>query len=444
MTAAELSLTLHPSDATLPTGTPLRAMADARAVLRLGDRRSLDIALPSGSVAEVRWIVDKLLRDLSSVLELGSIRLRAAPAVSDDALLTLALDLHHRSKSNLALDVERSAVVAKIARAGDLEDGFRSWVNEDSAARTSHAIARDVREWATGRSGVEVDVMTETELAEYGLRLLLAVGQGASASPPRLVVARWSPQARSSQPLMLLGKGITFDTGGINLKPYESYVSTMKNDMAGAALAFHLFRALVEAEHPEPVVMVIPTCENAIGSRAVKPGAIIESYRGVKVRIDHTDAEGRLVLADGLAWAADRYEPRQVLCFATLTTASLISYGPYATAVHFADAALERELGAASAALGEDLHFFPERIWHLEANRDKEADLRNTARLPGDASRGAGSRNAAHFFKHFSDRPFCHFDIFSSTWNWAGDAPGAGYGATGAPLRTLLRSLQVI
>jgi leucyl aminopeptidase len=93
--------------------------------------------------------------------------------------------------------------------------------------------------------------------------------------------------------------------------------------------------------------------------------------------------------------------------------------------------------------MGEDLHFFPERIWHLEANRDKEADLRNTARLPGDAVRAAGSRNAAHFLRHFTDRPLCHFDIFASTWNWAGDAPGAGYGATGAPLRTLLRAFEI-
>jgi leucyl aminopeptidase len=150
-----------------------------------------------------------------------------------------------------------------------------------------------------------------------------------------------------------------------------------------------------------------------------------------------------LILADGLAYATDKYKPSEVLCFATLTTAALISYGPYATPVHFAEAALTAQLQTAAEATGEDLHFFPERAWHFEANRDKEADLRNTARLPGDAVRGAGSRNAAHFFKHFTDVPFVHFDIFASTWNWAGDAPGAGYGATGAPLRTLLRAFDV-
>ncbi len=173
----------------------------------------------------------------------------------------------------------------------------------------------------------------------------------------------------------------------------------------------------------------------------MRPGALVKSHRGPRVRIDHTDAEGRLILADALSWATSEHAVSDVLCFATLTTAALIAYGPYATPVHFADASLRGTLEAASDATGEDLHFFPFRLWHREANRDREADLKNTARLPAQARRGAGSRNAAHFLLHFTDAPLVHFDIFGSTWNWAGDAPGAGYGATGAPLRTLLRAL---
>jgi leucyl aminopeptidase len=172
----------------------------------------------------------------------------------------------------------------------------------------------------------------------------------------------------------------------------------------------------------------------------MRPGSVVQSYGGPTVRIDHTDAEGRLILADGLAYACELVKPREVCSFATLTTAALIAYGPYATPVHFADPETRGRLESASAATGEDLHFFPERLWHLEANRDKEADLVNTARLPGHAQRGAGSRNAAHFLKHFTDAPLIHFDIFGATWNWAGDAPGIVQGATGAPLRTLLRA----
>ena len=170
----------------------------------------------------------------------------------------------------------------------------------------------------------------------------------------------------------------------------------------------------------------------------MRPGSVVKSYQGKSVRIDHTDAEGRLVLADGLAWAEAHYKPSDVHCFATLTTAALIAYGPYATPVHFASPTLQAHLRSASEGWGEDLHFFPYRIWHRDANCDAEADLKNTGSLPGNARRGAGSRNAGHFLKAFTDLPFVHFDIFGSTWNWAGDAPGAGSGATGAPLRTLL------
>ncbi|HTM20634.1 MAG TPA: M17 family metallopeptidase [Kofleriaceae bacterium] len=438
-----LSFTLHATADTLPAAPRLK-LAGAEATLELaGERAVAHLALPARARSEQRWVADQLVRKLTALVGLARADLRGGAGVDDDALLTVGLDLHQRTRGAAAV-IERPAVSERMQRAAGLEDGVRAWVDEDADTRTSLAIARDVSAWAGGRADVHAEVLTEEELGERGLRLLLAVGRGSRRSPPRLVLAHYTPGGRGDGPLMLLGKGITFDSGGINLKPYESYVSMMKNDMAGAATAFHLFRGLVEAGHPEPLLLVLPTCENAIGPESMKPGQVVQSYRGPTVRIDHTDAEGRLVLADGLAYACDRFAPRQVLCFATLTTAALIAYGPYATPVHFAGAELERRLAAAAAAVGEDLHFFPERLWHLEANRDKEADLKNTARLPGEGSKSAGSRNAAHFFKHFTQVPFTHFDIFATAWNWGGDYPGAHAGATGAPLRTLLRAFDVI
>lgn len=439
--ARPLTLHLYATGADLPTLATVRTLADARAAVELGaERTTAHIALPDRSLTECRWVVDKLLRQLTSLVGVGEARLELGAGVSDDAAVTIGLDVHNRAG---AVEIAgREDLAATVARVGAIEDGYRRWVDEDPAIRTSLAIAADISEWAGEQSDVQCEVFTEDTLRELGMRLLLAVGQGSQASPSRLVIARYTPGGKSDAPRMLLGKGITFDTGGINVKPYESFVPMMKNDMAGAALAYHLFRGLVEGGYPEPLLLVIPTCENAIGAASMRPGALVQSYRGHTVRIDHTDAEGRLVLADGLAYASDTYQPRQIICFATLTTAALIAYGPYATPVHFADAELEARLRAASEATGEDLHFFPERLWHFEANRDQEADLRNTARLPGNASRGAGSRNAAHFLKHFTERPLVHLDIFASTWNWAGDAPGAGYGATGAPMRTLLRALE--
>ncbi|MEM9489758.1 MAG: M17 family metallopeptidase [Myxococcota bacterium] len=398
--------------------------------------------MPDRSRTEARWLIDRVVRRVAALAKFDRATVRGADGVADDTLVTVGLDLYNRTGGAVTMH-ERGDLQGRVDRVGDLEHGFRTWINEDPSQRTSLAIARDVCDWARSRPEVTVEVMAEPALTRLGMRLLLAVGGGSPASPPRLVIARYRPGGSDEAPLMLIGKGITFDSGGINVKPYESFVSMMKNDMGGSALAFSLFRGLVEAGHDKPLLLVIPTCENAIDARSMRPGSLVKSYRGITVRIDHTDAEGRLVLADGLAYATDTYKPRQVLCFATLTTAALIAYGPYATPVHFADAEFEQALRAASEQTGEDLHFFPYREWHFEANRDREADVRNTARLPGDASRGAGSRNAAHFLKHFTDTPLCHLDIFASTWNWAGDAPGSGYGATGAPLRTLLAAFGV-
>ena len=402
------------------------------------------VRLAEISTAELRWCLDKALRPLRALFALGPVALSASAAVADDTVLAIALDLHLASHGRVRL-AERNRVAMELERIGGAQDLYRAWVNEDPTTRTSVQIATDVTEWAADRADVTVEVLDEAALTEKGLRLLLAVGGASTLSPPRLVIARYQPADADPEtaPTMLLGKGVTFDTGGINVKPYESYVSMMKNDMAGAALAWVLFKALVEGGSTAPWALVLPTCENPIDAGSMRPGSIVESYSGKKVRIDHTDAEGRLILADGLSYGIETLAPRRVISFATLTTAALISYGPYATPVHFPDATLEDGLSSAGRALGEDVHFFERRAWHFEANRDEEADLRNTARLPGNARRAAGSRNAAHFLLHFAgDVPLTHLDIFASTWNWAGDAPGSGYGATGAPLRTVLRALE--
>lgn len=436
-----LTLVLHSSEAELSGGVAVQMLGGARGRLVLApELATLEIALPALSRAEIRYAVDQAVKSVDGLIKVGDVEIHGKD-VDDDTLLTVALDMHHRSKGRARIP-ENEPVNAAMKRIGASEDLCRSWVNEDPATRTSIAIANDVVALGESEPSVCVTVLDDEALRREGLNLLLAVGGGSKVSPPRLVLAEYRPEGNDSPPLAIVGKGITFDTGGINVKPYASFVSMMKNDMAGSAVAFALFRALVEAKHKEPLLLVIPTCENAVGAASMRPGAVVKSYAGKTVRIDHTDAEGRLVLADGIAYAQAKYSPREFLCFATLTTSALNSYGPYATPVHFADSSFQAQVEAAAEKTGEDFHFFPKRIWHELANRDQEADLRNTARLPGNASAGAGSRNAAHFLIEFSQAPLCHLDIFASGWNWSGEAPGTGYGATGAPLRTLLRALQ--
>ncbi len=428
---------LRPESAELGGGTEVKATGGAHAKLELADGGArIEVALPDLATTELRYVVDQLIKALGGMVRVGDVVLDGSE-IADPTLLTVALDLHHRSKGRVSIP-ENAEIQAEMERIARAEDLYRRWVNEDPSIRTSIQIANDVGKWAADHDDVKVTVLEEDELHEKGLRLLLAVGGASEQSPPRLVLAEYRPKGATEAPLAIVGKGITFDTGGINVKPYASFVSMMKNDMGGAAIACALFESLVESGYDKPLLLVVPTCENAVGEKAMRPGALVESYSGKTVRIDHTDAEGRLVLADALAYAGDTYAPAEYLCFATLTTAALNAYGPFATPVHFANSDLQTRIENSGAAMGEDFHFFPKRLWHTIANVDKEADLRNTARLPGNASAGAGSRNAAHFLLEFANAPLCHFDIFASTWNWSGEAPGTGYGATGAPLRSLI------
>lgn len=424
-------------------GQPLKTVEGLGAQLSTAaDVPVLDVWRTSDALcrSELRWAVEQLIAKLRGLLPLDCMQLSFGDDVEPDEALTLFIDQHHATDGQVVLG-ERGALPSEHAHYLSAVKQYTSWVDEDPAERTSIAIATDVERWAQAHA-IETEVLGDEAIMSEGLDLLRAVGSASSASPPRLVMAHWRGTS-DEPPLMLLGKGITFDSGGINVKPYESFVSTMRNDMAGAALAWSLFKSLVERRFRRALVLVIPTCENPVGEDAMRPGSVVKSYSGKTVCIDHTDAEGRLVLADGLTYAKEKYDPVAVMSFATLTTAALNSYGPYATPVHFATPTQQTKLVKAAAAVGEDLHFFPFRTWHAQANRDKYADLRNTARLPGNASRAAGSRNAAHFLHHFcTDRQLTHFDIFGSTWNWAGDAPGGKPGATGAPLRTLIRAFE--
>ncbi|MEN9834811.1 MAG: Leucyl aminopeptidase [Pseudomonadota bacterium] len=318
--------------------------------------------------------------------------------------------------------------------------GFRRWVNENPDELTSIAIGERLDEFCR-RHGCEFNSFGREGLTKLGMNLLLAVGQASDLSPSRFYLAthRVVP---GSRPLLLVGKGITFDTGGINLKPHESHVNCMKNDMGGAGLMANLFMGLVESGYDGPLALAIPACENLIGERSMKPGAIIRSYAGKDVIIEHTDAEGRLILADAINYSQKALQPAQTLVAATLTTASLRQFTNFFTAVHFAPPSCQMSLTRSGQETGEEFSFWGEFLPFKQGNISKAADLTNMGRMPDAANIGGGSNVAAHFLKEFAITPMVHFDIFASTWNWSGDYPGAHYGATGAPFNALFRSLR--
>jgi leucyl aminopeptidase len=216
-----LKLNLHSASAseTVP-GVPLTTFAEAEAGLSIdGDEVNVDLKLAPRGAAELRWITDKLMRQVSSLIQFESVCVNADTDIDDDMLLTIALDLHNRTGGQLEV-AERPAVAEAVKRIGGYEDLYRDWVNEGPDDRTSLKIAADISTWAKDLD-VEVEVLAEEELRAKNMNLLLAVGRGSTISPSRLVLAHYpGVDAGGDAPLLLVGKGVTFDTGGINVKPY--------------------------------------------------------------------------------------------------------------------------------------------------------------------------------------------------------------------------------
>jgi leucyl aminopeptidase len=200
--------------------------------------------------------------------------------------------------------------------------------------------------------------------------------------------------------------------------------------------------ALVESNYAGPLVLVVPACENLIAERSVKPGAIIKSYAGKDVIIEHTDAEGRLILADAMHYAQKRFDPGLSVIAATLTTASLRQFANYFTPVHFASEPVRQAIADGGKKWGEEFTFWGDFLPFREGNKSEAADLTNMGRLASHASMGGGSNVAAHFLREFTLGPLVHIDICASTWNWSGDYPGAHYGATGAPFNGLFSAIM--
>jgi len=293
--------------------------------------------------------------------------------------------------------------------------------------------------------GARVEVLAVPQLERLGMGALLAVGRG-SVHPPRLIVldrpargARARPGARpgrgvAERTVVLIGKGVTFDTGGISIKPREN-MHRMKYDMSGAAAVLGVFSALPDLDLPFRVVGIIPSAENMPGGRALKPGDVVRSMDGTTIEVTNTDAEGRLLLADALGYAR-RFAPAAVVDLATLTGAITLALGHLAAGLFTGDEALAAELGAASEASGE-------RVWRMPLWDDYAPEMRSdTADILNSAAREGGACLAAIFLKRFAGgMPWAHLDIASTAWAPV-DRPHEPRGGTGWGVRLLLEWLR--
>ena len=280
--------------------------------------------------------------------------------------------------------------------------------------------------------GVKVEVFDEHRLREIGMGALLGVAQG-SARPPRLVVMEWRGGAEGEAPLAFVGKGVTFDTGGISIKPAAG-MGEMKWDMAGAGVVIGLMRLLGARKARVNAVGIAGLVENMPSGTAQRPGDIVTSLSGQTIEVLNTDAEGRLVLADALWYCQDRFKPRLMIDLATLTGAVIVALGNEYAGLFSNNDELAERLIAAGAAVGEKLWRLPLAEGYDRAINSEAADVKNIA---GD--RGAGSIIGAQFIKRFvNDVPWAHLDIAGVAWSKR-DAPTVPKGATAFGLRLLDR-----
>ena len=275
---------------------------------------------------------------------------------------------------------------------------------------------------------IKVQALDKAEIEALNMGSFLAVAQG-SAQPPRFLVLEYMQSPRKAKPFVLVGKGITFDTGGISIKPALD-MDHMKFDMCGAAAVIGTMRAIAEIKAPINLVVLVPTCENMPSGRAVKPGDVVTSMSGQTIEILNTDAEGRLILCDALTYA-ERYEPEAVVDVATLTGAMVIALGHVACGLFSNNDTLARSLLQA----GDDSF---DRAWQLPLWDDYQEGLAsNFADFANIGSRAGGSITAACFLSRFTRKyDWAHLDIAGIAYR-----DGKDKGATGRPVPLLTRWL---
>ena len=299
----------------------------------------------------------------------------------------------------------------------------RDLVNTSPSDKRPPRFAQDVQEVAES-VGLACTVIDEDQAAELGMSALLAVGRGSTAAP-RLVILEHAPAGtEGTAPVCIVGKGVTFDTGGISIKP-SANMDHMKSDMGGAAAVAGTMRAVAEINVPRRIVGLIPMAENMPDGDAYRPGDLVEALNGKVIEVLNTDAEGRMILADALAYGVSEFEPSRVVDLATLTGACVVALGEDIAGVMANDDELQGELVAAGEAVGERVWPLPMFDIYDRLIKSKVGDIKNTG------GRWGGAITAAKFLENFVDEtPWAHLDIAGPAYRTKAQplAPAGGVG----------------
>ncbi|PIQ99939.1 MAG: leucyl aminopeptidase [Nitrospinae bacterium CG11_big_fil_rev_8_21_14_0_20_45_15] len=376
-----------------------------------------------------------------------------ACALAEGALLSLYRFEEYKSKDkksknqndsleelSLLTDASNQAIARKSAqKAHKIVDAVftaRDLISHPGNRATPTFLAQTAKKVARANQ-FTCKILGRKEMEKFGMGALLGVSQG-STEPPALIVMEYKGGPKKQAPVVIVGKGITFDTGGISIKP-SANMGEMKMDMSGGAATIGALQAAASLKLPINVVGLVPAAENMPSGNAIKPGDILKSMSGKTIEVLNTDAEGRLVLADALTYSA-RYKPRAVIDLATLTGACVVALGHQAGAVIGNNADLIQQLIASGETSGERLWNLP--LWeeHEKAVKSDIADLKNISA----PNVGAGTITAAAFLKAFVDdkTPWAHLDIAGVAWEL--DKPYIPKGASGFGVRLLIHYLENI
>lgn len=407
-----------------------RALAQGLRMALSYNANSIAIALPEKS--NFTTTIYDLSRETAVIAEMTSYKF-------DDFL---SPDNEKKQLSNVFIAVsEQNVVLAKKGIdegeiIGKAVNRARYFVDMPPSHMTPSIVAENAQQIAK-KEDIACAVYNYDDIKKLGMGGLHAVARG-SVEEPKFVKLEYKPaDAINKQPILLVGKGITFDSGGLSIKPAAS-METMKDDMAGAAAVIMAISVAAQLKMPLHIVSLAPLTENMPSGHATKPGDVIRFYNGKTAEVKNTDAEGRLILADALSYGIKHYGPEVVIDLATLTGACAYALGPFFSGLFSEDEELVKEITQAANTSGDYVWRLPMGPDYKRAIKSNIADICNI----GDGRVKAGASTAAHFLQHFvADARWAHLDIAGSAF----DVPGIPYyapGATGIGVRLLVEFLK--
>lgn len=418
-------------------------------VVGLGKRKPLSSeSLRKAGAAVAKMAIAKKLGSITFIVPNEAKKPEHSHALAEGLVLGsyqfLEFKSENKDKEKKAFILESATLVGGIKRSilkgsvfADSVCFARNIENRPGNVATPSHLAEQAQIIAK-QGGMKITIFDRKEIIERGMGGLAGVAQG-SDEPPKFIVMEYWGGGKKQKPKVLVGKGLTFDSGGISIKPAAS-MDEMKYDMCGSGVVLGIMKSVAILKPKINVIGIIPSTENLCGAKAYKPGDILTAYNGKTIEVLNTDAEGRIILADALAYASKHYDPEFILDFATLTGAVIVALGHVATGILGTNEALLNKVKISSDNTGEKVWELP--LWeeYCDQVKSKIADVKNVG-----AAREAGTIAGAAFLKEFvgDDIPWVHFDIAGTAWGDR-DLPYHNKGqATGEVIRLVLDLMKV-